>query len=92
MGVALAAVRAAARWAAVRYGATPLRALQPLGREAGLAGVAAGGIPLALAAGWHLARPGAASAAVLTVTAIAAACGQLAAPACMARAARPREL
>jgi hypothetical protein len=92
MGVALAAVRAAARWAAVRYGATPLRALQPLGREAGLASVAAGGIPLALAAGWHLARPGAASAAVLTVTAIAAACGQLAAPACMARAARPREL
>lgn len=94
-GVLFAGVRLAARWVAVRYGPVLWRGLGPIGQPAGmagLAGVAQGGITMALVAGWHLARPGAGSAALLTAAVIGAACAQLAAPPCMARTARSREL
>jgi hypothetical protein len=85
-------VRGTARWAAVRYGGTLVRRFGAIDRDAGLAGIAQGSVPIALAVGWHTGRPGVASATVLAIVVLGTLAAQLAAPWCMARATRPREL
>jgi hypothetical protein len=75
----------------VRYGRRwrPFDAIAPTD---GLMGIAQDGAPLALGAGWYLARPGPGTAAAFFMIVVAAALAQAVAPWCMARAVRLREL
>ena len=92
LGVLVTAARIAARWAGVRFGQRVWRGLAPPAPDAGLGGVAQGGVVVALAVGWQLSRPGPATAAALAAVVLGVTLSQLAAGPCMARAVRPREL
>jgi hypothetical protein len=84
-------VRAAARWAAVRYGRRVMNPLAAYPPDAGLASIAQGGVAVALAMGWYLVRgPGVAG--LLTMVIVMVALSWVAARPCMARAVRPRDL
>jgi len=87
----LVAVRAAARWAAVRYGRRPLE-LEALPPDLGLAGVAQGTVAVALAMNFFILYGAGAGGPVVTTALVGLGLNLLLAPAAMTRALRPAPL